>query len=82
MIADPSGAAGGVVQWSFAVDPAALQFMAQGEEFTQTYTVTIHDGAGGSVSEEVVITLTGTNDVPLVTGAVDSATVTEGSLPG
>ena len=47
-----------------------------GEEFTQTYTVTIHDGAGGSVSEEVVITLTGTNDDPAITGAVIAGTVT------
>ena len=67
VIADPSGAPGGLAQWSFSVDNAALQFLAQGQELTQTYTVTIHDGGGGSDGGGL-ITITGTNDAPVVTG--------------
>jgi VCBS repeat-containing protein len=55
---------GGVVSWSFTADNAALQFLAQGQTLTQTYTVTIDDGHGGAVSQNVTVTLTGVNDMP------------------
>ena len=45
---------------------------------TQTYTVTVNDGQGGSASREVVITINGTNDVPVI-GGVSTSAVTEES---
>jgi VCBS repeat-containing protein len=59
------------VTWTFSVEDAALDDLAQDETLTQAYQVTIDDGhAGGTVSRIVEITLTGTNDVP---DAVDDA---------
>ena len=44
---------------------------------TDTFTVATIDGT----EQVVTITITGANDAPVVTGAVDTGTVTEGSLP-
>ena len=67
----------GSVTWNFAVDNAAIQYLAAGETLTQSYTVTVDDGQGGSVSQPVTVTITGTNDVPTITAAVASGAVVE-----
>ena len=56
-IADAStGDGAGLVIWNFTVGNAALQFLAEGEQLTQTYTVTVDDGHGGTASHDVTIT--------------------------
>ena len=68
--------------WTFTVDNAALQFLADGQTLTQTYTVTINDShTGAPVNQLVTITITGTNDAPTITAAVASGSVTEDNLP-
>ena len=64
---DSTGDGTGQVSWSFTVDNAALQFLAAGQILTQTYNVTINDGHGGTVSQAVTVTITGTNDSPTIT---------------
>ena len=61
---DSTGDGSGQVGWEFSVDNADLQFLAEGEELEQTYTVTIDDGEGGTVDQLVTITITGDNDDP------------------
>ncbi|WP_439477876.1 tandem-95 repeat protein [Brevundimonas sp.] len=72
-----AGDGAGSVTWSFAVDDAAIQYLAAGETVTQSYTVTVDDGQGGTVSQPVTVTITGTNDVPTITAAVSSGAVVE-----
>ncbi len=72
-----TGDGSGQVGWDFSVDNAALQYLAEGEELTQTYTVTIDDGEGGTVDQVVTITITGTNDAPTIAAAVETGSVTE-----
>src|SRR5262249_25531679 len=44
-----------------------LQSLAKGQTITQVYTVTISDGhPGGTVTQDVTITITGVNDIPFV----------------
>ena len=82
MSTDSTGDGPGQVTWSFAVNNAALQFLADGQKLTQTYTVTVNDGhTGGTVDQLVTITITGTEDKPTITAAVASGSVTEDSLP-
>ncbi len=38
--------------------------LAAGQVLTQTYTVTVNDGQGGTVDQQVTVTITGTNDAP------------------
>uniref|UniRef100_UPI0026096432 Ig-like domain-containing protein n=1 Tax=Brevundimonas sp. TaxID=1871086 RepID=UPI0026096432 len=56
---------------------AAIQYLAAGQTLTQTYTVTVDDGQGGTVSQPVTVTITGTNDAPTITAAVSTGAVTE-----
>ena len=65
---------GNAVGWAFSIDDAALDDLAAGETLSQVYLVTIADGHGGSTSQSVTVTLTGTNDAPVIEArAGDSA---------
>ncbi len=57
----------GSVDWTFEVPDSSLDFLAEGETREFTYTVTVDDGEGGTASREVIVTVTGTNDAPVVT---------------
>ncbi|WP_422135859.1 VCBS domain-containing protein [Endozoicomonas sp. ALD040] len=76
-VADDTQADGtGRIDWSFSVNDADIDYLGDGEILTQTYSVTVDDGEGGTVAQQVTITLTGTNDVAVITGD-DSGSVTE-----
>src|SRR5262249_44286744 len=45
-------------------------FLAAGQTLTQTYTVKVADNSGGFTTQDVTITITGTDDVFLITGTV------------
>lgn len=78
-VTDPAtGSGDGSVGWSFSVDDAAVNFLAVGQQLIQTYSVTVDDGQGGTVSQDVTVTITGTNDAPVVSGALAS-TAAEGA---
>ncbi len=53
--------------WSYALDNANHQDLAEGETHTATFTVTVTDDHGAAATQNVVITIQGTNDAP--TGA-------------
>ena len=53
-----------------------LQSLAVGQTITQVYTVTVSDGHGGTVPQDVTVTITGVNDAPtIVTGSTTPAAV-------
>ena len=60
--ADPAGGTG-ALNWTFNVADADLDFLGHGQTQTQIYNVTISDGLA-SVTQQVAITLNGTNDAP------------------
>ncbi|MBV7492266.1 VCBS domain-containing protein, partial [Pseudomonas sp. PDM30] len=77
-VSEAANAANGSVQWTYNLDNAAAQYLAQGQTVTETYLVTISDGQGSSVTQNVTITITGTNDAPTVAAAeIESGAVTE-----
>jgi VCBS repeat-containing protein len=73
----------GSVGWSFTLDDSnpVLQSLAVGQTITQVYTVTVSDGHGGTVSQDVTVTITGTNDAPTIVANTTTASgaVTEDS---
>ncbi|MDF1726467.1 MAG: VCBS domain-containing protein [Sulfitobacter sp.] len=53
-------------QWTYSLDQAAADSLNAGEVRTETFTATVTDVFGADASEEVQITITGTNDAPLL----------------
>ncbi|MEC5125460.1 Ig-like domain-containing protein, partial [Verrucomicrobiales bacterium BCK34] len=72
--------------YTYTADQAAADALGVGETSTDIFTYTISDGAGGSDSAEVIITVIGTNDGPVAvddTGAVaEDATSTVNAASG
>lgn len=54
--------------------------LAQGAKATETFTVTVNDGHGGTVSHDVVVNITGTNDAPVVTASTYNAATESGTF--
>ncbi len=57
---------GGSDAWTFSAQDKSFDYLAVGETVTLTYTVQVDDHHGGVVSQPVTITITGTNDTPVV----------------
>ncbi len=71
----------GTITWNFDSASEAFNYLAAGETLTLTYTITATDSQNASDTQQVTITITGTNDDPIVTiGGGDSAAETLGSL--
>ncbi len=54
----------GSVSWSYSVPDAAVDYLAEGETVKETFTVEVSDQKGGTVTQDVTITINGTNDAP------------------
>ncbi|WP_228931085.1 VCBS domain-containing protein [Roseibium aggregatum] len=57
--------------WSFDPSHAAYQHLAAGQTEQVTIPVTVTDSAGATDTQNLVVTVTGTNDAPVVSGPVD-----------
>ncbi|MEN3351059.1 MAG: hypothetical protein V7632_4694 [Bradyrhizobium sp.] len=69
----------GSVGWHFTVNNSDIQFLAQGQTLTQDYLITVSDNHGGSVVQDVAVTMVGTNDAPT---AVADTIVTDAGASG
>ncbi|MGJ4950875.1 Npun_F0296 family exosortase-dependent surface protein [Bradyrhizobium sp. HKCCYLS20291] len=67
----------GTVDWTYTVADGALDFLGAGQTVKVTSTVTISDGKGGSATSTIVVTITGTNDQPVVTSALQTREIAE-----
>ncbi|TPK80215.1 type I secretion protein, partial [Mesorhizobium sp. B2-4-18] len=68
---------GGLITWTFSAADSALNKLAAGQVVHETYTVTLDDQHGGVITRDVVITITGTNDSPVIGVATLVGAVTE-----
>lgn len=75
----PAHGGQGVITWNYQVANSTTQYLAQDQTATETFTVTVADGKGGTVTQDVTVTVTGTNDAPTIDLARTTAigTVTE-----
>jgi VCBS repeat-containing protein len=74
-VAEADNAANGSVGWTYTLDDSKAQYLAAGQQVTETYTITIDDQNGSTTTQDVVITITGTNDAPVA--VADTASGTE-----
>ena len=65
--------------WNFNSGSEAFDFLATGETLILTYSVSATDDDGTPLSdtETVTVTITGSNDTPLITGGPDTSSLTE-----
>ena len=73
---------GGIVTWTYSVANSAVQFLAASQTITETYRITVNDTHGGVVTRDVVVTVTGTNDDPVVATTDLVGAVTEDTVAG
>jgi VCBS repeat-containing protein len=74
---DSTGHVLGEVDWDFALQNSASSFLSGGETLTLTYHVTVTDPAGGSDTQDVTVTILGTNHPVMITSGPESASVSE-----
>src|SRR5439155_1340230 len=77
--ADSTNGVTGSRAWDFSAQDHYFDYLALNEQVTLTYTIKVDDGHGGFVSQDVTITVTGTNDTPTITSSAQSASI--GELP-
>ncbi|MGY4620806.1 VCBS repeat-containing protein [Bradyrhizobium sp. USDA 4472] len=74
---DSTGSGSGSVAWGYSAQDKSFDFLAAGQTLTATYAVSINDGHGGTTSQNVVVTITGTNDTPVITSGAQTGAITE-----
>src|SRR5207237_1351488 len=71
---------GGTVGWSFQVADGATDYLQAGQTLTQKYDVTVSDGHGGTALQTIAVTITGTNEDPVIASHTDGAVTEDVSL--
>src|SRR5205085_2651700 len=61
--------------WTYTLDNAAHQNLAAGETHDEIFTVTVTDDQGAIATQSVTVTVTGTNDTPVITSGMQAGTV-------
>ncbi|MDB5446873.1 MAG: repeat-containing protein, partial [Phenylobacterium sp.] len=61
-----SNAADGAINWTYDLADGKLDFLGAGETVTVVSTVLVDDHQGSTVNRDVIVTLTGTDDAPLI----------------
>jgi VCBS repeat-containing protein len=71
-VSEDATTAPGTFVWNYSVANSATQFLGAGEISTEKFTVSISDSNGGVVDQMITITVTGSNDAPVVQAATDA----------
>ncbi|MFA0027289.1 VCBS domain-containing protein, partial [Vibrio breoganii] len=67
--------------WTYTLDNAHHQAMRQGEKHIETMMVVVSDEHGSTSSQQVRVVVTGTNDIPTITGQSTGAVVEDATNP-
>jgi VCBS repeat-containing protein len=73
-----SGSSAGVINTTFSAVDLAFDYLAAGEHLNITYVVQLDDHAGGVSTQNVQVTVVGTNDAPFYICGPETAHLTEG----
>ena len=56
----------GTINWDYQIDQKAVEFLGEGEKVTAVFTITVTDDEKAIATQDIIVTITGTNDVPTV----------------
>ena len=73
-----SGSSNGTINTTFSAPDLAFDYLADGEQLDITYAVQLDDHAGGITTQNVVVTVIGTNDAPVFLCGPDTEHLAEG----
>ena len=73
----PSNGESQTVNWTYNPTAADLDWLREGDTLTITYVAQIDDGHGNVGAQDLVITITGTNDAPVIESATYPASIGE-----
>jgi VCBS repeat-containing protein len=73
-----SGSSNGTINTTFSAPDLAFDYLAAGEQINITYSVQLDDHAGGVSTQNVVVTVIGTNDAPVYLCGPETEHLTEG----
>jgi VCBS repeat-containing protein len=77
VVQTPGNSNDGSATWTYSVADGKFDFLAVNEILTLTYTATVNDGHGGVITKPITITITGTNDTPVIAGGAQTGSITE-----
>ena len=66
---DSTNGAIGTQVWEFSAADKSFDYLGAGQQVTLTYAVQMDDGHGGIATQDVTVTVTGTNDAPTIEAA-------------
>jgi VCBS repeat-containing protein len=74
VVPDPGNTNIGSATWTYSVADGAFDFLAAGEILTLIYGATVDDGHGGVVTGPLTVSITGTNDTPVILSETNAPT--------
>src|SRR5205085_1593950 len=72
---------GGQLTWTYTVADSAVEYLAKDQTKVESFTITLDDGNGGLITKQIDVTITGTNDAPVITAQDLVGAVTEQVAP-
>ncbi len=72
---------GGQLTWTYSVAASDVEYLAAGQTRVESFTITLDDQNGSVVTRQIDVTITGTNDAPIVTAQDLIGAVTESVTP-
>src|SRR5439155_1018084 len=63
----------GTVDWAFSIENALAQQLAVNQVITQTYTDSVDDQHGGTITQDFTVTITGAEDAPTIVAGATTA---------
>ena len=72
---------GGQLTWTYSVAAGAVEYLAAGQTKVESFTISLDDQNGGVISKQIDVTITGTNDAPVIQGGSDGIGAVTATTP-
>jgi VCBS repeat-containing protein len=77
LTSNTTSGATGQVTWTYSVADTAVEYLKVGQTKVEQFTVNILDNQGATITRTVAVTITGTNDAPVLASTTTVGAVTE-----